>query len=98
MATEIQGIAFLVEDHLDDIGVMDAQRVGDGLCQSRQTSVIATDKTRHLVNQRRSDKRLVALDIHHSVIVPAYQIKSLKAAVGATAMVGTGHHSMTSEA
>jgi hypothetical protein len=88
-ATEIQGTAARVADHLDDIRIEEflgrLQGVG---CRGHRGIRIRLQGKCHLIDQGGIQQGLVALDIDHDLVaVPAQLLRHLSNSVGAAGMV-----------
>ena len=93
-AAEIQRVALLVHDHLDDIRIAKfLQRRNRMCCRAHAGVCPLVQQIGHGMHQQGIDHRLITLHVDdHMAVIEAQQVASLGQAVAARGMVGTGQY------
>ncbi len=97
---EIQGIALIVDDHLDYIGIIDLLLRADCFTQGGDAGVrVGGENICHLVDRLRRNQGFVGLHIDDDVLILEAQLRrDFLQAIGAGAMLGRRHADPGAEA
>ena len=96
-AAEIQGLAIFVHHHFHLVWAKQFFLVVKSLDQRGQLRVVTRNQVNQKINLFWVDKRFVALNVDHCIVLCFKYVQCLATPVGATAVHRVGQHILTAE-